>query len=229
MYRFRFSGSNSCSIRFHSLKAKGVTETEVCIQPPIVADRRAVYLYPYLLTSAFSPKVHSLLLNTECSVKVWSSFLPSLSSLSPRDITLVVLVDQAAVVFKIPFKNKAASNNSTIHVDNTFASEHFVVPDYSLRFPVSNLDTFVPAICGCIDELYANSKNLRGDIEGLKEILVADLGKVNFQFSLLIDTFYADPSIANVPLRSPWEGIVFLKDVLDKNIQRILPAIQQLQ
>ena len=169
-------GSSSCSIRAHSLKAKSLVKMEIFIPTSIVADRRAVYLSPSLLDSGFPSKVFSPLLNVERSVRVWRSLLPNLPSLSPRDIyKLVVSIDQAAVVFKTPFKNKAVSFPSAVRVDNT---ENLVLPDYSLRCPVSDIDTLVTAMCGRIDGLYVNSNNLRGGIEGLQATLDADLGKL---------------------------------------------------
>ena len=179
-------GTRSCPIRAHSLMAKSLIETEVYIPTPIVADRRTVYLSPSLLASYLPLKVFSSLLNVERSVKVWSSLLPSLSSLPPRDIkNLVVSIDQAAGVFKTPFKNKAASFTADVKV-NTM--ENLVLPDSSLRYPVNELDTLVSIICARIDGFSTNWEKLRGGLQSLETNLVADLGKVDCQFSLLRDT-----------------------------------------
>ena len=161
------------------------------IPTPIVADRRVVYLFPSLLASDLPSKVLSSILNAERSVKVWSSLLPSLPSLSPQDTNkLVVSIDQAAVIFKTPFKNKAASFVSAVRVDNT---ENLVLSDSLLRFPLSDLNTLVSVIYRRIDELHANSENLRSGIKGLETTLVSDLGKMHCKFSLLRDTLGSDP------------------------------------
>ena len=202
-------GTNSCSIRAHSLKAKSLVETEVYIPTPIVADRRAVYLSPSFLASDLLSKVLSSLLNAERSVKVWSSLLPSLPSLSPLDIkNLVVSIHQTAGNFKTPFKNKIASFTSAVQVDNT---ENLVLRDSSLRYPVSKRNTLVSVIYGHIDGLSANSENLRGDFHKLETTLVADLGELDCQFSLLRDTLGSDPGIPDVPFRNPVGGDCFLK------------------
>ena len=96
-------------------------------------------------------------------------------------------------------------------------TENLVLPDSFLRYPVNDLDTLVSIICRRIDGLSANSEKLRGGLQGLETTLVADLGKLDCQFSLLRGTLGSDPGISDVPFRNPWEGIVFLKDSLDIN------------
>ena len=61
--------TRSCSIRAHSLKEKNLVEMEVYIPTSIVADRRAVYLSPYLLASYLPSKILSSLSNPERLIK----------------------------------------------------------------------------------------------------------------------------------------------------------------
>ena len=143
----------------------------------------------------------------------------------------MILVDQVVTIktgFNSLFKSNSSTVDFSINLDSSFVAEKKLM--YLMFFYVFRCEILIffslSLVCTRVDSLARRSERLRSDFINLKRSVIDDFDKLGSRVSLLHGNIRQDPSIADFPLRNPWERISFLKSSFSETVGKMLPVLK---
>ena len=92
----------------------------------------------------------------------------------------------------------------------------------------SDSDTLFPLLCSRIDMLHLSSEKLRTGLVDCQTSLADSFQSLGIEVELLRDNLGSDPGLTDVPLRSAWEGIAWVKASVADALKSALPVLQNI-
>ena len=112
----------------------------------------------------------------------------------------------------------------------SFIASPLVQVDDALVVFASDSDSILLLLCSRIDNLYVLTEKLRIYIYIVEENhnLTGRVHSLGVEVDLFGDNIGCDPCLTNVPLRSAWKGISWVKSFIADNFQATLPQLRNI-